>query len=97
MSSYGENPRRAFVGLVIVVVLFGAFFAMTGPFHDPGHNNLPKRIVFGLVYSSQVTLLRRLEPPPSDLIQHVLVAIETLVGPLQGALLAVAVRRRFQR
>jgi uncharacterized protein YjbI with pentapeptide repeats len=50
-----------------------------------------------IIYSLEVSLLQRPEPSPMTVAAHLLVALQTVVGPLIAALLALAVRRKFMR
>ncbi|MEK6283325.1 MAG: pentapeptide repeat-containing protein [Acidobacteriota bacterium] len=50
-----------------------------------------------LLYSANVIALQKPEPLPANKRAKVLVLMETLFGPLQLALLALAIRRRFMR
>lgn len=50
-----------------------------------------------LLYSANVMALQKPEPLPGNKRAKILVLIETLFGPLQLALLALAIRRKFMR
>jgi uncharacterized protein YjbI with pentapeptide repeats len=50
-----------------------------------------------LIYSLGVMTLQKPEPRPKSTWAGTLVAIETIMGPLQAALFALAVRRKFMR
>lgn len=50
-----------------------------------------------LVYSAAVMMLQKPEPLPANKRAKVLVLFQTALGPLQIALLALAIRRRFMR
>lgn len=49
------------------------------------------------LYSFNVSILQKPEPRPRGLWGGLLVSLETVLGPAQAALLALAVRRRFMR
>ena len=49
------------------------------------------------LYSFNVSILQKPEPKPKGLWSSALVTLETVLGPAQAALLALAVRRRFLR
>jgi len=49
------------------------------------------------LYSFNVSILQKPEPKPKGLWGNLLVSLETVLGPAQAALLALAVRRRFMR
>src|ERR1700686_3763496 len=50
-----------------------------------------------LVYSASVITLQKPEPAPSNKRAKTLVLLETVLGPVQAALLALAIRRKFMR
>jgi uncharacterized protein YjbI with pentapeptide repeats len=99
LSGYGERPRRAFLVLVGMWALFAFLYAkVAGAIEHVGQaalyslatmvrlNNVPAM--------SEVTTL--LQPSEPGLFQ-VLVTAEGILGPLQIALLALAVRRQVMR
>lgn len=49
------------------------------------------------LYSFNVSILQKPEPKPKELWGSALVSLETVLGPAQAALLALALRRRFMR
>ena len=49
------------------------------------------------IYSVSVTALQKPEPLPANKRAKALVLVETIIGPLQAALLALAIRRKFMR
>ena len=57
----------------------------------------PLKFTEALGYSAAVMTLQKPEPRPSSLTAKNLVLLETILGPLQAALLALTVRRRFMR
>jgi hypothetical protein len=50
-----------------------------------------------IVYSLNVAILQKPEPKPASTLAKLLVWLETVLGPAQAALLALAIRRRFMR
>jgi hypothetical protein len=50
-----------------------------------------------LGYSFGAITLQKPEPPPATTTAKISVAIETVLGPVQAALLALAIRRKFMR
>jgi hypothetical protein len=50
-----------------------------------------------LVYSAGVMALQKPEPPPANKRAKIFVLYETILGPVQAALLALAIRRKFMR
>jgi hypothetical protein len=51
----------------------------------------------GAVHSLYVSALQRPEPKAADTLTKFFVIMETILGPLQAALLALAIRRKFMR
>jgi len=54
-----------------------------------------RRIKEVALYSFKVSILQKPEPKPEGLLGSALVSLETVLGPAQAALLALALRRRF--
>jgi hypothetical protein len=50
-----------------------------------------------LIYSAGVMTLQKPEPPPANKRAKAFILFETILGPLQAALLALAIRRKFMR
>jgi uncharacterized protein YjbI with pentapeptide repeats len=50
-----------------------------------------------LIYSASVMTLQKPEPSPTNKRAKAFVQLETVLGPLQAALLALAIRRKFMR
>lgn len=48
-------------------------------------------------YSLAVSALQKPEPKPADSLTKILVILQTILAPLQAALLALAIRRKFMR
>lgn len=48
-------------------------------------------------YSLSVSALQKPEPKPADVFTRILVILQTILAPLQAALLALAIRRKFMR
>jgi hypothetical protein len=89
VSGYGERAGRAAVVLLLIWIGFAAIYAQLGPVRS----SFPQ----AAAYSLQVMLLEAPEPLPVTVGQRMLVSLEKISGPLQAALLALAVRRRFMR
>jgi uncharacterized protein YjbI with pentapeptide repeats len=91
LSGYGVRATRAFVVLVGICAAFAALYMVFGP---------PKLEDLGqaLVYSLGAVARLNPEPRPTEpgLFQF-LVIVEGLLGPLQIALLALAIRRKVMR
>jgi hypothetical protein len=102
-SGYGERAPRALVVLVALWLAFGVAYTRV-EFRGPQsaaagapaavvHLDLPA----ALVHSLGVLSLQRPDPPAASLAGRALVLVETVIAPLQAALLALAVRRKFMR
>jgi hypothetical protein len=48
-------------------------------------------------YSAAVMTFQRPDPRPATTAAHTVVLLQTILGPLQAALLALAIRRKFMR
>ncbi len=110
-SGYGERVWRAFVILLGVWLLFALLYTQVGFLRwEPRLTNeqeaaQAQRDVTGaplpfsrtLSYSLAVMALQKPEPRPATYTAHALVLLETILGPLQAALLALAIRRKFMR
>jgi hypothetical protein len=62
-------------------------------------NKGPKRLGWddAVRYSINVSILQKPDPKPQSSFAKWLVIVETVLGPAQAALLALALRRRFMR
>ena len=70
--------------------------------HNLGQNiftrcDEPLPLKRALTYSLGVMSLQKPEPKPATGTAQTLVTLETILGPLQAALLALAIRRKFMR
>jgi hypothetical protein len=92
-SGYGERISRAFMVLVIIWVVFAGAYAKVVRDKKTG---APLRWR-APTYSLGVMMLQKPEPPPSTILGQSLVLLETVLGPVQAGLLALAIRRRFMR
>ena len=90
VSGYGERIRRALGVLAAVWIVFALLYTWIG---------FTEQIRFprALTYSLGVISLQKPEPRPLTTLAHTLVTLETILGPLQAALLALAIRRKFMR
>jgi hypothetical protein len=91
MSGYGERIVRASVVLILSWLGFAVLYALklcdaNGPI---GWRGLP--------YSLAVITLQTPDIHPPDVITQTLVTVEVILGPVQAALLALAIRRQFMR
>jgi uncharacterized protein YjbI with pentapeptide repeats len=92
LSGYGERILQAFGVLIGIWVLFACIYAAT--LNDKEGKPLRWR---ALTYSASVIMLQKPEPVPTTPGLHGLVILETVLGPVQAALLALAIRRKFMR
>jgi len=79
-----------------VIEISGAQMQLASPVL-PTTKGKPLGLVEAINYSVDVILLQKPEPKPLTQAAKWLVRLETLLGPAQAALLALAVRRRFMR
>lgn len=106
-SGYGERVGRAFVVFIALFALFAFGYGQVGfeqgnkvaqtSTSQPDTVGKPLGWKEAFVYSFNVSILQKPEPKPLTLAAKVLVSLETVLGPAQAALLALAVRRRFMR
>jgi len=99
LSGYGERPRRAFLVLVGMGTLFAILCVMVAGFIE----HVGEAFLYSLAAMVRLTgvpamapLTKLLQPSEPGLFQF-LVTAEGILGPLQIALLALAVRRRVMR
>jgi hypothetical protein len=111
VSGYGERVWQALVVLLGILLLFAAIYTKVGfsrwqPQLDSEHDattvqrddtGAPLPIRRALTYSGAVMTLQQPEPRPATPLAHAAVLLETILGPLQAALLALAIRRKFMR
>jgi uncharacterized protein YjbI with pentapeptide repeats len=102
-SGYGERAWQAALVLVGLWLLFACIFWRRPPLPIAATTNLPKaeKLIDGfgaaVIYSLGVMTLQKPEPQPSNKLAKAFVLLETILGPLQAALLALAIRRKFMR
>lgn len=101
VSGYGERIGRAFLILLVGWALFAGLYMLTGhikPQASSGLKGYFNAAVRASNYSLQVITLQKPEPKAeSGYLTPLLVTAETVLGPLQVALLALAIRRKFMR
>lgn len=102
LSGYGERPRRAFWWLVAVFAAFSVLYMLLGPvplrvlpYSDLCH--LAREAGNAAVYSLGAMFRLRPDPVPEPGVFLFLVTLEGILGPLQAALLALAIRRKVMR
>ncbi|HJQ34095.1 MAG TPA: pentapeptide repeat-containing protein [Pyrinomonadaceae bacterium] len=110
-SGYGERVWRAFVVLLSVWLVAAALYTRVGFVRweprvvSEQEAAAAKRDEVGqplqgwrpLTYSLQVMTLQKPEPRPATDAAQAVVMLETILGPVQAALLALAIRRKFMR
>lgn len=73
--------------------------AISGSAEREVQSSEPRRLAFSeaLLYSAGVLTLQKPDPQPANKRARFFVLAETLLGPIQAALLALAIRRKFMR
>jgi len=111
LSGYGERVLRAAAVLVGILIVSAAFYtqvgfarwepritseseAMTAKRDEVGAPLKPARAI---TYSAAVMTVQRPEPRPVTTAAHTITLLESILGPVQAALLALAIRRKFMR
>lgn len=113
LSGYGEKVRRAFTALLVIWFLFAIIYwkcadatwwqpnqtANTAPAKSEPSETAAKTFTAAeaLLYSAGVMALQKPEPLPANKRAKLFVLLETVLGPVQAALLALAIRRKFMR
>jgi len=113
LSGYGERVRRAFGVLLVVWLPFALIYwkAVDESWWQLKQPSsilsvkadatiaTPIKLTArdALLYSAGVMALQKPEPAPANKRAKLLVLMETIFGPLQAALLALAIRRKFMR
>lgn len=95
LSCYGESWRRAFV--VLFIILATSTWLYTTSFCVFKDEIQGFDVWEAISYSLRVMALQRPEPQPANVFAKIIVAFETILAPLQLALLALAIRRKFMR
>jgi uncharacterized protein YjbI with pentapeptide repeats len=90
VSGYGERVFQAFLCLLGIWLVFGLLYTVGG-------FERPLGLTDALWHSFNVMALQKPEPKPVTTAARVLVGLETVFGPVQAALLALAIRRKFMR
>lgn len=110
-SGYGERVWRAFVVLIGIWLLAAALYTGVGFARWETRVTNEREAVEArrdevgaplgwpraLTYSLGVMTLQKPEPRPATNAAQSLVMLETILGPVQAALLALAIRRKFMR
>lgn len=109
LSGYGERILQAFVVLFLMLALFALLYTRVGFSQQPPTTlnetvtapmiedrvGKPLELARAFTYSLGVMSLQKPEPRPVTDAAQTLVVLETIFGPVQAALLALAIRRRF--
>jgi hypothetical protein len=110
-SGYSERVWRAFVMLIGIWLLAAALYMWVGFVRWEPRVTTEKEVAEArrdevgqpllwprtLTYSLGVMTLQKPEPRPATSAAQALVMLATILGPVQAALLALAIRRKFMR
>lgn len=94
-SYYGESWRRAFVILFVILAISTFLYTTSYCVFKDGKQGFD--IWEAISYSLRVMALQRPEPFPENSFAKMVVALQSIFAPLQLALLALAIRRKFMR
>jgi hypothetical protein len=94
-SYYGESWRHAFFVLLIILAISTFLYTTSYCVFKDGKQGFD--IWEAISYSLRVMALQRPEPFPENSFSKIVVALQTIFSPLQLALLALAIRRKFMR
>jgi hypothetical protein len=105
LSGYGERVQRAFWILVLIWALFtGIYWTANASWWEPKQSAATTitaakslSLLESSIYSANVMALQKPQPLPANKRAKGLVLAETILGPVQAALLALAIRRKFMR
>lgn len=113
MSGYGESRLWATIVLAVLIGVFGFLYALPfAEFEKPKDaansvticnrykvigNPDGMSVCEGVIHSLAVASFQRPDPKPANALTKFLVTLETILAPLQAALLALAIRRKFMR
>jgi hypothetical protein len=110
-SGYGERPSQAVIVLIGVLLVSSLLYTRAGFVRwEPRLASeadaivaqkdvvgAPLKLSRALTYSAGVMTLQKPEPRPATTAAQTIVLFETILGPVQAALLALAIRRKFMR
>ena len=110
-SGYGEHVLLAAGVLVGLLVICAVLYTQVGfarweprlsseseaMVSKKDDDGAPLPLQRALTYSAGVMTLQKPEPRPATITAQTIVLLETIVGPVQAALLALAIRRKFMR
>jgi hypothetical protein len=92
LSGYGMDWQRAFIMLVALIVGFAWLYLLVSP--SPFFNDFREALEFSIQVA---TLQRPATPIGLEKMGRWLTGLETVLGPIQVALLALAIRMRVKR
>jgi uncharacterized protein YjbI with pentapeptide repeats len=110
-SGYGERVLKAFVVLLGIWFVAGLLYTRVGfarwepklasesdiAVAKRDEVGVPLKLSRALTYSAAVMTFQKPEPRPATTAAQTIVLLETILGPVQAALLALAIRRKFMR
>jgi uncharacterized protein YjbI with pentapeptide repeats len=110
-SGYGERVWQAFFVLLGILLLSALFYNHVGfaqwepkvasetdlVVSRQDDTGAPLKFSRALTYSAAVMTFQKPEPRPATTAAQTVVLLETILGPVQAALLALAIRRKFMR
>jgi hypothetical protein len=102
LSGYGERILRAFGILVAICAVFAVLYMFAGPsklqvLHTSGFSESIQHAGHAMVYSLGVLFRLSPDPKPDLGLFQLLVTIESIMGPVQIAVLLLAIRRKILR
>lgn len=113
LSGYGERVQRALGALAVIWLFFAVVYwtgnatwwqpkqaaRVAAESSEPKQQTAatPLTLTEALIYSAGVMTLQKPEPLPANKRAKACVLLETILGPVQAALLALAIRRKFMR
>ena len=97
-SGYGERVWQALLVLVAILIVSALLYTQVG-FATARRDEVgvPLNLSDAITYSAAVMTLQKPDPRPATTAAKAIVLTETILGPLQAALLALAIRRKFMR
>jgi hypothetical protein len=96
LSGYGNRPLRAFCALLLIYLTFALVFLCTGSAQDKNCGFEPLSLWQALQYSLGAITLQ-VSPDCVTRLPAFFIFLEGTLGPIQLALLALALRRKFMR
>ena len=96
-SKFGESSGRALLVLVGIIIVCAILYMSPLCRFGKAEKTSSLGLTESITYSLRVMVLQRPEPLPENDGAKLVVALESVLAPLQAALLALAVRRKFMR